>query len=99
MTKAGDEILAGINDAIAFMQGDKSKGRAHTIINSKIDVKAVRKKTGLTQEKFAETYGLSLSTLRKWEAGIRRPEGAAKAYLMVIEQKPKVVKEALWNAV
>ncbi len=99
MTKAGDKILSGINDAIAYASGDKSKGRAHAIINSKVDVKAIRTKTGMTQAEFAETYGLSLYTLRKWEDGSRNPEGAAKAYLTVIAQRPNVVKEALWNAV
>ncbi len=99
MTKAGEKILAGAEAGLAYVRGDKSKGRAHVIINSKIDVKTVRAKTGMTQEKFAETYGLSLSTLRKWEAGIRKPEGAAKAYLTVIAQRPNVVKEALWSAV
>jgi putative transcriptional regulator len=95
MTKAGEGILQGAQDALDFLRGDKSKGRAYTIINSKIDVKGIRSKTGLTQEKFAETYGLSLSTLKKWEAGIRNPEGAAKAYLTVISQRPNVVKKAL----
>jgi len=53
------------------MRGDKTKGRAHYIITAEIDVKAVRQKTGLTQERFAQTYGFSLSTLKKWESGNR----------------------------
>ncbi len=99
MTKAGQEILQGAQEALSYLHGDKSKGRAHVIINSKIDVKTIRAKTGLTQAKFAETYGLSLSTLKKWEAGIRVPEGAAKAYLIVIAQHPNITREALRNAV
>ena len=99
MTKAGQEILQGAQDARTYLHGDKMKGRAHVIINSKIDVKTIRATTGLTQEKFAETYGLSLSTLKKWEAGIRVPVGAAKAYLIVIAQCPDFAKEALRNAV
>ena len=98
MTKAGEEIMAGINDAIDYMRGDKTKGRAHYIITAEIDVKAVRKKTGLTQERFAQTYGFSLSTLKKWESGNRQPEGPAKAYLMVIKERPNVVKKALEGA-
>ena len=65
MSKAGEEILAGINDAIAMAKGDKSRGRAYTIINSTIDVKAIRQKTGMTQERFADTYGLSLVHFEK----------------------------------
>lgn len=98
MTKAGKEIMDGINDAIDYMRGDKTKGRAHYIITAEINVKAVRKKTGLTQERFAQTYGFSLSTLKKWESGNRQPEGPAKAYLMVINERPNVVKKALEGA-
>lgn len=98
MTKAGKQILSGARDALAFVQGDKSKGRAHTIINKEIDVSEIRHKIGMTQEVFAETYGFSLSTLKKWEARISEPQGAAKAYLTVISQKPKVVEKALREA-
>ncbi|MCF6283615.1 MAG: helix-turn-helix domain-containing protein [Candidatus Hydrogenedentes bacterium] len=99
MSKAGEEILQGANEALSFLRGDKTQGRAHAIINSTIDVKRIRAKTGLSQAAFAETYGLSLHSLKKWETGIRTPEGAAKAYLTVIAQRPEVVKDALWSAV
>lgn len=98
MTKAGNKILAGAEAGLAYVRGDRTKGRAHHIITSDIDVKAVRKKTKLTQERFAETYGLSLSTLKKWESGNRKPEGPTKAYLMVINERPNVIKEALKKA-
>ena len=98
MTKAGNEILQGANEALDFLRGDKQKGRAHKIINAKIDVKSIRAQTGLSQIDFAETYGLSIHSLKKWETGKRTPEGAAKAYLTVIAQRPNVVREALENA-
>ena len=31
------------------------------------DIKELRESTGMTQKSFAETYGIPLSTLRKWE--------------------------------
>ena len=95
MTIAGQEILEGAREALAYVQGDKSKGRAHRILNKDIDVTAIRKKTGMTQVDFAETYGISLSNLKKWETRKTKPRGAVKAYLTVIEQKPNVVKNAL----
>ncbi len=98
MTKAGQEIIQGAQDALGFLRDDKSKGRAYAITSSKIDVKVIRSKTGLTQEKFAEIYGFSLSTLKKWEIGISSPEGAVKAYLTVIAKHPNVVKDALLHA-
>ncbi len=98
MTKAGEEILQGAMDGLAYLRGEKSKGKAHYIINTDINVKNVRKKTGMTQERFAESYGFSVSTLKKWETGQRKPEGPAKAYLMVISERPNVVRQALHNA-
>jgi putative transcriptional regulator len=98
MTKAGQEIIQGAQDALDYLRGEKTKGRAHYIIAAEIDVKSIREKTGLTQERFAETYGFSLSTLKKWESGNRQPEGPAKAYLMVINERPNVVKKALEGA-
>lgn len=98
MTKVGQEIIQGAQNALDYLRGDKTKGRAHFIITAEINVKGIREKTGLTQERFAETYGFSLSTLKKWESGNRQPEGPAKAYLMVINERPNVVKKALAGA-
>lgn len=97
MTKAGEGIMNGINDALAYVRGDKSRART-TIIDTSVNVKKIRSKTGMTQERFAATFRLSLSTLKKWETGVREPEGAAKAYLTVISQHPDIVKKALKNA-
>lgn len=99
MTKAGEGILEGIHDAIAYVNGDKSRGRATVIMNSQIDVKKIREQTGLSQEKFAETYGFSLSTLKKWESYVTEPKGPAKAYLTVIKQRPNLIKDVLHSAV
>lgn len=38
-----------------------------------MDVKEIRKKTGLTQERFSKKYGIPLGTLHHWEAGDRKP--------------------------
>lgn len=99
MTKAGDKILAGAKAALAHARGDESQGRARMIINSVVDVKEIRERLNMTQQKFADTYGLSLHSLKKWEAGTRNPEGAAKAYLTVIAQRPNVVRKALAEAI
>ena len=98
MTKAGEEILQAAQEALEYARGDETKGLSHTIINTQIDVKAIRSSMGLTQEKFARAYGFPLSTLKKWEAKISEPEAAAKAYLGVISQRPNVVKKALATA-
>ena len=97
MTKIGDTILQGINKAIEHVNGVTSKSIVHTIINKKIDVKQIRKNLGLSQAKFSQTFAISLSTLQKWEAKTRKPDSAAKAYLLLIAEHPKMVKNTLEN--
>lgn len=38
-----------------------------------MDVKEIRKRTGLTQENFSKEYGIPIGTLHHWEAGDRKP--------------------------
>jgi putative transcriptional regulator len=95
MSNAFEEIKSGLEEAIAWQQGDKSKEMAHFIRALPVNVKEIRAKLGITQEAFCENYGISLSTLKKWETGAREPEGPTKAYLYLISQRPNVVKKTL----
>jgi putative transcriptional regulator len=49
----------------------------------------------MTQEEFAFRYGLTLARVRDWEQGRSAPDGAARAYLRVIEKEPEAVHRAL----
>jgi DNA-binding transcriptional regulator YiaG len=51
---------------------------------AQVDVPAIRRATGMTQEVFARRFGLDLATLRKWESGRSRPETAVRSYLALI---------------
>ena len=99
MSKAGKEIIKGAQQALAYLKGDKTQGRAYRIRTRDIDVKAIREKLQMTQEIFSETFAIPVSTLKKWETNNRVPEGPTKAYLTVIDQNPRAVKKALHSAV
>jgi putative transcriptional regulator len=60
-----------------------------------IRVQIVRKSTGLSQPRFAERFRIPLGTLRDWEQARSAPDGAAIAYLRVIEREPNAVVRAL----
>jgi putative transcriptional regulator len=60
-----------------------------------VDVGGLRRRLGLTQGQFAARFGFSVATLRHWERGDRKPQGAALVLLNVIERNPKAVLEAL----
>lgn len=60
-----------------------------------LDVKAIRKGLKLTQQQFAQEFGLELRTVQDWEQGRVLPTGAARTLLRVIEQDPNAVRRAL----
>ena len=91
----GDMIIAGLQEGIAHMRGE-IKLRTRVIeVPDPIDVKAIREKSGLTQKQFAMRYGFSDRTLQQWEQGRQRPDGAVRAYLLVIDREPAAVQRAL----
>ena len=54
-------------------------------------IQALRCKYSLSQKDFAELLGVGLSTLIKWENGLRRPSGAAARLLQIAEKHPEAV--------
>lgn len=95
MSKAGEKILRGAREARAYAHGE-AKLRTHTIaVPEVVDVVAIRKRLGLSQQEFADRFGFSVGSIRNWEQGIRRPEDAARVLLKVIERNPKAVLGAL----
>jgi len=54
-----------------------------------------RAKTGLSQQAFAERYGIPAASLRDWEQGRRTPDNAAQSYLRVIAKIPDDVAKVL----
>ncbi|MDR3448452.1 MAG: helix-turn-helix domain-containing protein [Alphaproteobacteria bacterium] len=93
-TKAGQSILQGAREALAFARGEKSRG--HVVhAPDHIDVKAIRKLTRMSQIEFADSYGFSKRSLEQWEQGRRKPTGAARVFLTVIAREPEAVQRAL----
>jgi putative transcriptional regulator len=58
-------------------------------------VQAVRRRTGLSQARFAAEYRINVGRLRDLEQGRTQPDSALLAYLAVIEREPDVVKRVL----
>lgn len=81
-----ESIKRGMEEAIAHSRGDKTEVRL--FIPEEVNVKQVREKTGLTQNQFASTFGISLGTLRHWERGDRRPHGPALVLLNAANNAP-----------
>jgi len=62
---------------------------------SALDVKATRSSLNMSQTEFASAFGISVSTLRYWERGDRKPQGPALVLLNVVAKEPQAVLNAL----
>lgn len=60
-----------------------------------IDVRSIRRATGLTQAEFAAVYAFSIRTVQEWERGAKRPSGPARTLLRVIKADPEGIRKAL----
>ena len=94
--KAFDKIAAGLTEALAIARGEKKPAKLH--IPPAIDVRAIRARTGLSQDDFATAFGFTINQIREWEQGRARPLGGVRAYLVIIEREPKRVLELLKKA-
>lgn len=83
-------IAAGLGDAIAYAQGDQTRGRV-----ANVDVKAVRAATKLSQAKFADVFRFRAGTVRDWEQGRRAPDTGSVTLLRMIQADPDGVKQIL----
>ncbi len=92
-TSEFDAIMEGMTQALEYSEGAREGFVTH--VPETVDVRAVRAKTGLTQQAFADLFGIGVSTLRQWEQGRRHPRGPARVLLRVIEREPAVVLRAL----
>lgn len=93
MGNAFTEISEGLKDAANHAQAKKSGVVEHA--PEALNVRNIRQKTGMSQERFCATFGISIGTLRHWEQGLRSPRGAARVLLKVVDRDPKAVIAAV----
>ncbi|MGO8739323.1 helix-turn-helix domain-containing protein [Rhodoblastus sp.] len=96
MSKFGQELIESAKEALAIAEGDAKPARAFSA--EAPDVAAIRKKLGLSQDRFARRFGLSPATVRDWEQGRRQPDAPARNLLRVIEYAPETVERAVARA-
>ena len=88
-----DDLMESVQQMDEIHRGERQPSREFTV--NALQVKEIRKATGLTQARFAAMIDVQLGTLRNWEQGRREPTGPAKALLRAIHNDPKHVLEAL----
>ena len=93
MSKFFQDLLESVSQMDAIVHGKRKPSREFHV--DAVEVKAIRKETGLSQPQFAKVLHVDVSTLRNWEQGRREPTGPAKALLRAIKNDPKHVLAAL----
>ena len=94
--KALDKIAEGLEEALAIAKGEQAP--AKLFVPPEIDVKAIRAKLELSQDDFAAYFGFSINQIRDWEQRRARPLGGVRAYLMLINKNPDMVRQLLKEA-
>ncbi len=94
MSEVGQSILKGLEEALAFAEGEKVEGTV-VHIPEEINVRRIRKKLNMSQNVFAHYFGVPVKTIQDWEQGRRVPSGASKNFLFVIDKEPEVVHRIL----
>lgn len=93
MGKAFESIARGLKEATSHAKGEKVAVKVYK--PQPVDVSALRRRMGMTQEQFAARFGFSVATLRHWERGDRSPQGASLVLLNLIKRAPDAVTAAL----
>ena len=94
-TPLGRQLIRAMRQVVRHVRGEIQLPTRYVEVPDPVNVKAIRQKTGLTQAEFARRYSISPRSLQEWEQGRRRPEGAVRAYLTVIDRNPRAVEAAL----
>ncbi|BBU68740.1 helix-turn-helix domain-containing protein [Fluviibacter phosphoraccumulans] len=71
------------------IQRQKNADDAAALLDAAKFAKRVRVRLGLTQLEFSSRIEVPLDTVRNWEQGKRRPTGAAKALLKILDKSPE----------
>ncbi|MCD4692166.1 MAG: helix-turn-helix domain-containing protein [Calditrichales bacterium] len=93
--KLFQELMDSVKQGGAILRGDAKPSRVFNFENP--DVKAIREKYGLSQNKFAKLLGISASTLRNWEQGRRNPEGPARILLSIADKHPEAILDSVYQ--
>ena len=86
--------MAGLEDALAYARGERSRGVAHAIEVPEVDVRGARQARSVAIEVRRDVAGQRRDRAQLG-AGRRRPEGPARVLLTVIDREPDAVRRAL----
>jgi putative transcriptional regulator len=92
-----EELTESIREAGSIRRGERQPSRTFEFTPD--DVRSIRERLHKSQSEFARMIGVTVPTLQNWEQGRRKPQGPARALLVVASREPQLVASALASAV
>ena len=98
MSKLYEDIRKGLEEAIAFEQGDPDVVSKTIVRKLKVapvpdytpkEIRDIRLKSAMTQTVFAACIGVTKKAVESWEGGRSHPDGAARRTLSLMNRNPK----------
>lgn len=92
------DLKQGLEDAVAYEKGDRSRCRVQVVNTADpefkgADVRRIRMKLDLSQMALARALGVSHRTVESWESGNNVPNGPAQHLLYLFDRQPDLVNE------
>lgn len=94
-SELGREIETALGEVLEHVRGETALSCRIVDDPDAGRIVALRKRLGLSRQKFADRFGLDVRALQEWEQGRRVPDRAARVLLTVIERDPEAVVRAL----
>lgn len=88
-----EELIESVRQGGAILRGERKASRVLRF--KEPNVQKIRKQYGLSQQKFAALMGISVATVRNWEQGRRKPQGAARVLLHVAARHPEALLDVV----
>jgi putative transcriptional regulator len=98
--RPGDALTEEQRHAAALSDPDAKPWTKEQLANARrvSRVKVLRQRLDMTQEQFAQTYGIPVATLRDWEQRRSVPDQTARTLLKAIEKDPETMRKLLQPA-
>ena len=91
MSRLADEMFETMKDLHEIGAISSKKMNEFTALYKQVPkydaekVKEIRAKTAFSQTAFAKLLNVSASSVRQWESGARKPDGASRKLLQLLE--------------
>lgn len=92
--KFEDACENGLGEVLLFKQGKSSLDSVKVEVPA-VDAKEIREHLDISQQDFAERFGIPIASLRNWEQGRRSPDQPTSILLYLISKIPDQIEKEI----